>query len=56
MVEVAKLMGHDLDGTDLKGTTESQMRRMLGNSMHVATAGFALIGLLGAIGSSVQAA
>ena len=56
VVEVAKLMGHDLDGTDLKGTTESQMRRMLGNSMHVATAGFALIGLLGAIGSSVQAA
>ena len=56
VVEVAKLMGHDLDGIDLKGTTESQMRRMLGNSMHVATAGFALIGLLGAIGSSVQAA
>ena len=56
VVEVAKLMGHDLDEIDLKGTTESQMRRMLGNSMHVATAGFALIGLLGAIGSSVQAA
>ena len=54
VIEVAKLMGHDLDEIDLNGVTENQMRRMLGNSMHVATAGFALIGLLGAIGSSVH--
>ena len=53
VIEVAKLMGHELDEIDLKGITESQMRRMLGNSMHVATAGFALIGLLAAVGSSV---
>ena len=51
-IEMAKLMGHDLDGVDLRGTTECQMRNMLGMSMHVATAGFALIGLLAAIGSS----
>ena len=50
--EMAKLMGHDFNGADLRGTTESQMRHMLGMSMHVATAGFALIGLLAAIGSS----
>ena len=50
--EMAKLMGHDLDGVDLRGTTESQMRHMLGVSMHVATAGFALTGLVAAIGSS----
>ena len=56
VIEVAKLMGHELDKVDLKGITESQMRRMLGNSMHVATAGFALIGLLAAVGSSDTAA
>ena len=50
--EMAKLMGHDFNGADLQGTTESQMRHMLGMSMHVATAGFALTGLLAAIGSS----
>ena len=55
-IEMAKLMGHDLDGVDLRGTTECQMRHMLGMSMHVATAGFALIGLLAAIGSSHTAA
>ena len=49
--EMAKLMGED--EADLRGTTETQMRHMLGMSMHVATAGFALIGLLAAIGSSV---
>ena len=50
--EMAKLMGHDLHEVDLRGTTEAQMRHMLGMSMHVATAGFALVGLLAAIGSS----
>ena len=50
--EMAKLMGHDLSEVDLRGTTEPQMRHMLGMSMHVATAGFALVGLLAAIGSS----
>ena len=54
--EMAKLMGHDLDSADLRCTTECQMRHMLGMSMHVATAGFALIGLLAAIGSSDTAA
>ena len=55
-IEIAKLMGHDLDGVDLRGTTECQMRNMLGMGMHVATAGTALIGLLAAIGSSHTAA
>ena len=56
VVEMAKLMGHELDEIDLKGITECQMRMMLAHSMHVATAGFALIGLLAAIGSSHTAA
>ena len=46
--EMAKLMGEDLGDADLRHTTESQMRHMLGMSMHVATAGFALTGLLAA--------
>ena len=52
VVEMAKLMGHDLADVNLRGTSENQMRHMLGMSMHVATAGYALTGLLGAIGSS----
>ena len=56
MIEVAKLMGHELDKMDLKGLTECQMRKMLSQSMHVATAGFALIGLLAAVGSSCRPA
>ena len=54
VVEMAKLMGHDLADTtvNLRGTSENQMRHMLGMSMHVTTAGYALTGLLGAIGSS----
>ena len=50
--EMAKLMGLDLCELDLRSTTEGQMRKMLGMSMHVATAGFALIGLLAAVGST----
>ena len=49
--EMAKLMGLDLSKIDLRSTTEAQMRKMLGMSMHVASAGFALIGLLAAAGS-----
>ena len=52
VVEMAKLMGHDLADVNLQVTTENQMRHMLGMSMHVTTAGYALTGLLGAIGSS----
>ena len=52
-VEMAKLMGHELDEIDLKGITECQMRKMLAHSTHLATAGFVLIGLLAAVGSSV---
>lgn len=48
--EMAKLMGHDLGEADLRYTTDNQMRQMLGMSMHVATAGFALTGLLAAVG------
>ena len=46
--EMAKMMGLDLSEVDLRYTTECQMRHMLGMSIHVATAGFALIGLLAA--------
>ena len=42
--EMAKLMGEDLDDVDLRVTTKNQMRQMIGLSMHVATAGFALTG------------
>ena len=49
--EMAKLMGLDLGACNLRSTTENQMRKMLGVSMHVATSGFALIGLLAAVGS-----
>ena len=49
--EMAKMMGLDLSEVDLRCTSEGQMRRILGMSIHVATAGFALIGLLAALGS-----
>ena len=49
--EMAKLMGHALDSVDLRLTTEPQMRHMLEMSMHVATAGFALAGLMASVGA-----
>ena len=52
--EMAKLLGQDLRKADLRFTTENQMRQMLGMSMHVATAGFALAGLLAAVGADSQ--
>ena len=52
--EMAKLMGENLDDVDLQVTKEWQMRRMLGRSMHVATAGFALTGLLAAFGAAPE--
>ena len=48
--EMAKLMGHDLGKADLRFTSAAQMSTMLGMSMHVGTAGFALSGLLAAVG------
>ena len=50
--ELAKMMGLDLSEVDLRSTTGSQMRHMLGMSIHVAATGFALIGLLAAVGNS----
>ena len=50
--EMAKLMGHDFSNVDLTATSETQMRMMLGMSMHVATAGYTLVGLLAAVGVS----
>ena len=52
MCEMAKLMGHDLGTANVERTSSWSMAQMLGMSMHVATAGFALIGLLAAFGSS----
>ena len=49
--EMAKLMGLHLAGVNLQCTTENQMRKMLGMSIHVATSGLALIALLAAIGA-----
>ena len=50
--EMAKLMGENLDDVDLRVTSEPQMRHMLGMSMHVATAGFALAGLMAAFAAA----
>ena len=50
--EMAKLMGCELCELNLQYTSAGQMRRMLGMSMHVATAGLALTGLLAALGSA----
>ena len=50
--EMAKLMGHDLSTADLERTSSRRMAHTLGMSIHVATVGFALIGLLAAFGSS----
>ena len=50
--EMAKLMGRDLDAFDLRVTTELQYCHMLGRSMHVATAGFAMAGLMAAFGAT----
>ena len=52
--EMAKLMRFDHSEVGLRSTTERQMRKMLGMSVHVATAGFALIGLLAAVGSRTE--
>ena len=52
--EMAKLMGQDLCKADLRFTTEEQMLHMLGLGTHVATAGFALAGLLAAVGAHSQ--
>ena len=48
--EMAKLMGVHLGAAEFS-STEIQMRKMLGQSVHVATSGFAMIGLLAAVGS-----
>ena len=50
--EMANLRGHDLSTADLGHTSSNDMMTMLSMSMHVATAGFGLIGLLAAFGSS----
>ena len=50
--EMAKLRGHESSTADPEGTSAGSMTMMLGMSMHIATAGFALIGLLGAFGRS----
>ena len=50
--EMAKLMGRDLDAFDLRVTTELQYCHMQGRSMHVATAGFAMAGLMAAFGAT----
>ena len=52
--EMAKLMGEDLDDVDLRVTTKNQMHHMLGVSMHVATAGFALAGLMAAFAAAPE--
>ena len=52
--EMAKLLGIDVARLDLQCTTEHQMRKMLAKNIHVATSGFALIGLLAAVGTGAS--
>ena len=49
--EMAKLMGLDLNELIIDSTSAGSMRKMLGMGMHVGTAGFAICGLLGAVGN-----
>ena len=46
---MAKLMGHDLEEKTLNLTSERHMRHMLGMSVHVAVAGYVLVGLLASL-------
>ena len=54
--ELAKLMGVDLGACNLVSITEERMRKMLGQSDHVATSGHLMIGLLAAVCSGDMAA
>ena len=47
--EMAKLMGHDIVSLKTDGITGNQFRRLLGMSVHVAVAGYMVIGLLSAM-------
>ena len=47
--EMAKLMGHHVRDMKVQGTSSKALRRMLGMSVHVAVAGYALIGLLASL-------
>ena len=49
--EVAKLMGHELQSLNLQGITERQLRGMIGMSLHRATAGLLMLGLIASLGS-----
>ena len=52
--EMAKVMGHALDSADLRLTKETHMRSLLGKSMHVSTAGFAMAGLMASVGADTR--
>ena len=46
--EMAKLMGHDIQRVEMR-CAETAFRHMLGMSVHRATMGFALMGLLASL-------
>lgn len=50
VLDMAKLMGHDLGKLNLTNTPETSMRRMLGNSLHIASAAVTMLGAVAAIG------
>ena len=52
--EMAKLMGRDLEALDLRMTTERQYFHMQAQSMHVASAGYAIAGLMAALGAAPE--
>ena len=49
ILEMAKLMGHHVRDMKVQGTSLFNLRRMLGMSVHVAVAGYVLIGLLASL-------
>ena len=49
--ELAKLMGHNIEKLKLVKISESKMRHMLGMSLHLATAGALMVGLLASAGN-----
>ena len=50
MLEMGELMGHQVRKIDYSGISHSQFRHLIGMSVHVATMGFSLMAVLGAMG------
>ena len=47
--EIGKLMGHDMCNTELSGISETNLKKMLGLSLHVGTAGLIVCCLIASL-------